>query len=341
MPQELRLTRISNRSSTPSISTRSADPMQEMKYSWRQYRRIKYCIKNFRLQKSTQKSYKKTWDRFNRFISRFDIIPPKWEDRIIVWATHLADNRKKSATIRSYISAVRYCLSLDGIVVPHSNCELAAIVQAARRENDTLYIRLPIQRQLMKLILNFIRQHYSKARGQRYQALWLMAAFSLAYHGMMRISELTDGPHNLKAMDVVYAKNKGKITLYLRSSKTHTCADLPQIINIQALPNWNDNCPVKLINEYADTRGRSSLNQWQPFLIHKDGMPISQEQFRTNLKYILDTLGLPSALYGSHSFRSGKATDDKLAGKRVKTIKQEGRWTSSTVWKYIRTGGQR
>lgn len=314
---------------------------QELKYSLAQYRRIKYIIKNHRLQPSTRKSYKKTWNRFNKFISRFDVIPPKWEDRIIVWATHLAENRKKSNTIKSYISAVRYCLSLDGIKVSHSNCELAAIVQAAKKANDELYVRLPIQKGLLQLLLNFIRSTYIQQRGQKYLGYTLLAIYSTAYHGLFRISEITQGQHNIKAQDIIYARNKKKVTFYLRSSKTHTIADQPQIVNVQEQPSWGINCPVRIIGDYVSVRGRNSTNPQQPFFIHRNGDPITQEQFRTNLKYILFTLGLPSALYGSHSFRIRKATDQKLAGKSITRIKQEGRWATSTVFRYIRTSTNR
>lgn len=336
LPPNQRLSGLNNRSSTPSISTRSTTDQGEMKYSYQQYRRIKHFIKTFKLRSSTRKSYKKMWNRFNKFISQFDIIPPKWEDRIIVWATHLADNRRKSATIRSYISAIRYCLGLDGITIKHENCELAAIIQAAKQENDRLYIRLPIQRHLIQLMLRFIDSHYIKGSGQIYQGYWLKAIFSMAYHGMMRISELAEGPHAVRAQDIIHAKNKQKCTIYLRSSKTHSTADQPQIINIPAQPTWFNNCPVRLITTYANLRGRYARYPEQPFFINKDGSPITPLQFRTNLKFILFTLGLPSELYGSHSFRSGKATDEKLAGKSVRQIKDDGRWSSSTVYKYIR-----
>lgn len=123
------------------MSTRSTTDGAEMKYSYLQYKRIKHYIKTFKLGPSTRKSYKKTWNRFNHCISCFDVIPPKWEDRIIVWPTHLADNRRTSATIRSYISAIRYCVGLDAVRVSHTNCELAAIIQAAKHDNVQLYLQ--------------------------------------------------------------------------------------------------------------------------------------------------------------------------------------------------------
>lgn len=308
-----------------------------MKYSIVQYRRIKDMLKSYKLRPSTRKSYKRTWNRFNKFISKFDKIPPNWEDRIILWATHLADNRKKSATIKSYISAVRYCLALDGIRVTHQSCELAAIVQVAKQYNDELYIRLPIQKDLLQVILNFIHTHYHQNLGQQYQAACLSAMYSTAYHGYLRISEMTDGPHALKAQDMIYGTNKEKITFYLRSSKTHSLADQPQIIAIKAQPEWGRNCPVKLITNFANFRGRHSDYPSQPFFLQRDRSPVTPLQFNTNLRFILHTLGLPSLLYGSHSFRVGKTTDGRKSGKSIITLKQEGRWATSTVYKYIRT----
>lgn len=337
VPISHRLSRMNDRSDTPSVSTRSTTDEKDMKYSLLQYRRIKDLLKTYKLRCSTRKSYKRTWNRFNKFISQFDTIPPRWEDRIIVWATHLADNRKKSATIKSHISAVRYCLQLDGIQVTHQSCELAAIVQIAKQYNDELYIRLPIQKDLLQLMINFIRVHYWCNLGQQYQASCLMALFSMAYHGAMRISELTEGEHAVKAQDIIYATNKRKITLYLRSSNTHTKADQPQIISIEEHQWWGKNCPVKLITQFANFRGRQSDFPEQPFFIWQDCTPVNALQFNTNLCFILFTLGLPSLLYGSHSFRVGKTTDGKISGKKISTLKKEGRWKTSTVYKYIRT----
>lgn len=308
-----------------------------MKYSLLQYKRIRDLLRTYKLRRSTRKSYKRTWNRFNKFISKFDAIPPNWEDRIVVWAAHLADNRKKSATIKSYISAIRYCLALDGIRVSHNSCELAAIVQVAKQYNDQLYIRLPIQKNLLQLILNFTRTHYHQNLGQQYLAACLAAMFSIAYHGYLRISEITEGEHAVKAQDVIYATNKAKITFYLRSSKMHSIADQPQIVSISAKPHWGRNCPVKLITNFANFRGRQADFSAQPFFIGQDRRPITPQHFNTNLRYILHTLGLPSLLYGSHSFRVGKTTDGRIAGKSISTLKQEGRWATSTVFKYIRS----
>lgn len=226
---------------------------------------------------------------------------------------------------------------MDGIRVRHDSCELAAIIQAARHVNDVLYIRLPIQKHLMRLILNFVDTHYIKGLGQTYQGSWLKAIFSMVYHGMMRISELADGPHTVKAQDIIHGRNKQKVTIYLRSSKTHSTADQPQIVIIPAQPLWTHNCPVRAITNYALCQGRIAKYPEQPFFTNQDGSPITPQQYRSNLRYILFTIGLQSELYGTHSFRSGKATDDKLAGKTVKKIKEDGRWASSTVYKYIRT----
>lgn len=49
LPQNMRFSGLNNRSSTPSVSTRSTTDTAEMKYSYEQYKRIKHHIKLFRL----------------------------------------------------------------------------------------------------------------------------------------------------------------------------------------------------------------------------------------------------------------------------------------------------
>lgn len=127
----------------------------------------------------------------------------------------------------------------------------------------------------MRLILNFIDTHYIRGKGQYFQGQSLKALYSMAYHGMMRISELVEGPHSVKAQDIIHACNKGKFTIYVRSSKTHLQADQPQIIHIKAEPNWLHNCPVKLITQYAYYRGRYARYPEQPFFINSDGSAIT------------------------------------------------------------------
>lgn len=139
----------------------------------------------------------------------------------------MVDNRYHSTTVKSYISAIKYCLMVDGIEVNISNCQLSALVRACHLQNDTIFIRL----KLLNRLLNLVKACIILGKGQFYLGRWLRAIFVMAYYGLMRVSELV-GCHAVAARNVVYGENKRRVTMYLRSSKIHTTADLPKVIYI-------------------------------------------------------------------------------------------------------------
>ena len=57
---------------------------------------------------------------------------------------------------------------------------------------------------------------------QPYLLVLYEAIFCLAYYGLMRIGELTEGDHPIKAKDIHIGVNKDKILLVLYTSKTHS-----------------------------------------------------------------------------------------------------------------------
>ena len=67
------------------------------------------CLKN---RDMTKQNYLGIWRQFNKFISRLDIIPRKWEERTVLFVAHLIEQGLQSATVRSYISAIK-CMVKD------------------------------------------------------------------------------------------------------------------------------------------------------------------------------------------------------------------------------------
>lgn len=339
LPMDKTLSGMPTRVGSISSRTTSTSEFNELdlRFSWDLYLRIKQRILQMHLKESTKRSYHNTWVRMNRFISAFDRIPPTWEERMSIWATHLANHKKHSNTVSSYMSAIRHVLALDGIFVPKSTFELAMIIKACKLHNDVLYIRLPIQQKLLNRILQFVKEHYQHNLGQVYLAAWLRAAFVMGYYGLMRISEISKGPHAVKAQDIVYGHNKRKLTLYLRSSKTHSISEKPQIIHIQGDKSLKDCCPYSIMTHYTNLRGRRADTEGEQFLIHQDGKPVTANQITANMKQILTHMQYDCTLYGFHSCRIGRATDRKKQGKTVKFIQNEGRWKrEESVLRYIR-----
>ena len=99
------------------------------------------------------------------------------------------------------------------------------LTRACKLQNDKLWVRFPIHCGLLELV-PFEVQRYFKIRNQPYLESLYKALFALGYYGLLRVGELTDSRHVLKACNVHMAKNKKKILLVLYSSKTHGRADI-------------------------------------------------------------------------------------------------------------------
>lgn len=219
LPQQLRLTGIDNTSSE-STEYRTV-------YSMEQYKHILMMIKGMRLRIKTRKMYRSRWIAFNKFLQQFDVMPDTWEERLHIYAAHLIDNKKQSSTVRTYLTAIKQILRLADIEVQEDKYLLASLIKACKLRNDHLYIRMPIQLPLLRVLLRKTHEYYHEQKGQIYLATMLKAMFAMAYYGLMRVSEITAGTHAVKAPDVRYAKNKEKIVITLYSSKTHSNSDQP------------------------------------------------------------------------------------------------------------------
>lgn len=180
-----------------------------------QYYRIKDKIKGLSIRKSTKRCYYNRWKALNKFLINFDTIPETWEERITLYITHLINQKKQPAMVKSYLSAIRFILFEDGVILQENRVELAALLRACKLQNKKLFIRLPIQYKLFRAILRKTSTFIIQQKGQKYLGKLLRAAFSMAYFGLMRVSELTAGDHQLKAADVRISRAKGKIVLYL------------------------------------------------------------------------------------------------------------------------------
>ena len=301
--------------------------------------RVLERIKSSTLRKSTAKNYHIIWTKFNKFIIQLDKIPKTWERRVALFCASMVDRGIQSATIKSYVSAIKKTLKLDGYEWNDNLILLEALVKACRLLNDTVKTRLPIQIGLLELILFEVQRIFT----QGYIISLYQALFAMAYYGLMRISELatgTEGNHYIRAKDVHVGSNKNKILLVLYTSKTHGKESYPQQIKITAIPNEDVRrkkhfCPFKLLNDYMARRGDyDDLDE--PFFIFGGKLPVKAAQVRKVLKICVGRLNLNPDLYDCQSFRSGMASDMARNNFSVSRIKEIGRWKSNAVYKYIK-----
>lgn len=293
-------------------------------------------IKGMRLRDKTRKMYRNRWIAFNRFLQQFDVMPDTWEERLHIYAAHLIDNKKQSCTVRTYLTAIKQILRLADIDIQEDKYLLSSMVRACKIKNDHLYIRMPIQLPLLKAILRKTQSYYIEEKGQLYLGTMLKAMFSMAYFGLMRVSELTSGDHPVRAPDVRYARNKNKMVITLHSSKTHTVADQPQHITIASQPHMKEFCPVRLVSEYVKLRGDVAVSENDPFFVYQDNVPVTPCQFRACLKRILKKVPVDISLYDTHGFRAGRAVDLHKLGYSIQKIKSIGRWVSDSIRVYLK-----
>ena len=167
---------------------------------------------------SMAKNYFGIWRNFNKFLIRLDSKPPSWEEKVALYCTYMIENGSQSSTVKSYVSAIKRTLKNDGYEWCDNKLLFEALVKACKLRNDHVTYRFPIRVGLLELLLFETERLYSK---QSYLVIMYQALLGLGYYGLMRIEELTESDHTLKAKHIFVSDNKNKIIVVLYTSKTH------------------------------------------------------------------------------------------------------------------------
>ena len=305
-------------------------------------------------QGSTKIVYYNTWKNFNQFVIRLDSIPATWERRASLYCAYLImDKGLKPSTVRSYLSGIKAVLQQDGYEWEDNKVLLDALTRSCKIKNNSVKMRLPIQKGLLEIILFDIRRGYGD---QPYLEAMYISAFLVAYYGLLRVGEITMSPHVIKAVDIHESKSKKKLLIVLHSSKTHSKGSTPQQVRIfgreqlEVVINKevfrfakkyerhvkpNHFCPFEWTRKYFSMRQKIKQDDEQVFLF-SDGSPLQAQHLRSLLRRVLKNLQLEPSFYDIHSFRIGRATDLFKAGVDLDQIKDLGRWKSNAVYKYLR-----
>ena len=199
-------------------------------------KKIVYQLELSRFRDSIRNNYYQIWKAFNKFVIKLDIKPDTWEERIILYVGYLISRKRQSRTIRSYISAIKAVLKENRIKLLENAYLLSSLTKACKLKNDRVKIRLPIQKDLLRVLLKGVKKKFcgTSDNQQPYLDILYRAIFITAYYGLFRVGELALGPHTILAKDVHIGQNKDKILFVLHSSKTHGKGDKPQMVKIEA-----------------------------------------------------------------------------------------------------------
>ncbi|XP_068106721.1 streptococcal hemagglutinin-like isoform X1 [Hyperolius riggenbachi] len=164
-----------------------------------------------------------------------------------------------------------------------------------------------------------------------YEVRLFRAAFSLAFFGALRISELVakaKSEHSgLRPQDVSWSSTA--VQIFIKKSKTDRAGRGAWLTLFKL--DGSSSCPVRLVSEFSSIRSSSPS-----FLSHADGSALSIFQFRAILGKCMNTLGLQAFKFSSHSFRIGAATEAARLGLSESIIKKIGRWESHRYRLYVR-----
>ena len=302
-------------------------------------------LTNNQTRSSTTSNYLSIWKHLNKFIINLDTRQNlSWEQKTALFGAYLVDSGVQSSTLRSYFSAIKHILRLDGYKWDDNQVLLNSLVRGCKMENDKVKIRLPIQKGLLEMLLFEIARYFNQDSSQPYLEHLYKAIFILGYYGMFRVGELTLSPHTMKACNIHVGNNKDKIQVVLYTSKTHGEESRPQKIKISAVANVGQAythrqtglfCPFRCVIKYMKFRGSYNEDSEQ-FFVFRDRSPVKPDQLRNTLRTLLDRLGLDSMLYDVHSFRIGRTCDLHKFGYSIEQIKAMGRWKSNAVYKYLK-----
>ena len=291
-------------------------------------------MKMYRFRSSTRKNYYVIWKNFNQFFIRLDIKPSIWEEHLTLYIGYLIENKKQSATLKSYISMIRAILMINNIKINEDKFLLSSLTRACKLRNDEVSNRFPIHIGILRILLRKVHEIYHK---QNYLLVMYRALFSTAYYSLFRVGELMSGSHPVLAKNVHIASNKRKMLFLLTSSKTHRPGDPPQMVKITGIKKGKEvgACPFILLKEFIEHRPIRN-DDMELFFIFRDGSPVKPDHFRSVLKLCLHKCGFNPNLYQVHSMSAGCAGNLLKAGVSVETIKKLGCWKSNAVYAYLK-----
>ena len=289
---------------------------------------------------STLKTYLNIWRQFNYFVISLDVKPDSWEVKTTLYIAYLIDNGKQSASIKTYVSAIKKLLVMDGYQWKDDEVLLNSLTKVCRLINDRVKSRLPTQCGFLEMIL-FEVERYFNTRAQYYLECLYKAIF-ISYYGLMRVGEVTESPHVVCAKNAHLAVNKDKLLLVLYTSKTHGLGQRPQKIKIISNKKEKSGkyahrhfCPFHVLCTYLCLRGDYG-HEHEQFFVFGDKQPVRPIQANSILKLMVKNLGLDSKLYSMHSFRIGRTSDLFKFGYSLDEVQRLGRWRSNAVLRYIR-----
>ena len=284
------------------------------------------------LSSASLKSYRHSWDLFIEFCnkSKFSCCLPLSQNVLLMFISYLDLKELAPATISSHMSALSYMHKVFNVTDSTKNFIVSKALASCYKKYKKIDMRLPITNDILEKIIFATEQVLDNC----YEIKMFKAMFALAFHGFLRIGELT--VTNLKQENFNLLKmGNVRLTDVIEITFVHFkhCKGQPFILQIKPKKRIK-NCPVQLMKNYLSVSLSKSNDK--PLFQTSPGIPMLRTKFEKILKQTLKFCNINNAGYKCHSFRIGAATEASKQGLEEEKIKELGRWNSNAYKKYIR-----
>lgn len=281
---------------------------------------------------NTLHSYETGLSKFVGFRESYRM-PQSWPptlDQVVLFLSSLSLEGLAPSTAKLYKTAISWKCKLIGAQDVTDNYVITKILTGFQRSAVQTRTRLPITLEILQSIIAKLPLVCENL----YESSLFTAAFSLAFHGFLRIGEIVVTRSEyagrvISVSDLVVEQSKAHIRLTIRGSKT----DQIQKGQTLLIPRTDSVvCPVVCIEQFMKRRPRFG----GPLFCHLDGRPLTRFQFSAILKKSLFLVGANYKLFNTHSFRIGAATSAAMRGFDSNSIMSAGRWQSTAYKRYVK-----
>ena len=287
---------------------------------------------------STWKVYHAAWSSFLTFASQCGFRPFPLAPSTLEWYVVGSAARLRYSTLKVYVAALKFINTFLGWNSSQvSSDRLYYIMRGIRR---TQSLTLPPRPRRTPIALAHLRQLFAHVDLTRtyIDARCFRAAFTLAFFGLLRVSEFTcpaagvfDPTNHLCITDIVLSRDPVLLHVRIKASKTDP---FRTGCSIRVARTDNIFCPVTAMFSYLRVR----LPRQGPLFILENGSFLTRADVRAVLALVFPSSS--SGNINTHSFRIGGASMLASLGVPDATIQLLGRWSSNAFRRYIHVSDQ-
>ena len=248
------------------------------------------------------------------------------------FVAYLSLSGKSFSTARTYLAAISAKHKINNMQDPTNSFLVKKLMLGFSHSAPSKDARFPITFTRLKQLIPCLDLICNDSS----EALLFKTAFTLAFFGFFRVSELLGQQQSLhRGRAGIQRHNiqlsRDKVVIKLLGSKTDQQRK-GQSVPLTQVGDAPEVCPIRILLQYLQQRPKSE----GLLLIHRNRSPLTRYQFQAVLKKAAHFLGWPTHGYSSHSFRIGAATTASMNGLPIATIMEKGRWKSGAVKGYLR-----